>query len=261
MAARADRHELYQEAVQCVESEIDFVDQTYLDLRGRRARWLREDFCGTGNTACEWVRRRRLNHAIGVDLDTEVMAWGKEHNISSLGGSHRRIQLLEGDVLKLRTQSVDILLAMNFSYWLFATRRLMKRYFRRVRDNLRPDGLFFLDAYGGYDSYKVTRDRHACKGFTYIWDQAAYDPVTSMMQCYIHFSFPDGSRLREAFSYRWRVWTLPEIRELLAEAGFKTSTVYWQGTDEESGEPDGHFVPVDEGEPDPAWIAYIVAEK
>ena len=57
MADLADRHHLYQESVQDTESEIDFVEETWADLRDRPATLLREDFCGTANTACEWVRR------------------------------------------------------------------------------------------------------------------------------------------------------------------------------------------------------------
>ncbi|MGH9640770.1 MAG: class I SAM-dependent methyltransferase, partial [Bryobacteraceae bacterium] len=62
------------------------------------------------------------------------------------------------------------------------------------------------------------------------------------------------------FSYEWRLWTLPEIREVLAEAGFSRTTVLWQGTDEKTGEGAGEFVPAQRGEADPAWIAYIQAE-
>ncbi|HIE76597.1 MAG TPA: class I SAM-dependent methyltransferase, partial [Gammaproteobacteria bacterium] len=36
-ADKADRHILYERAVQCVESEIDMVDETYETLRGRKA--------------------------------------------------------------------------------------------------------------------------------------------------------------------------------------------------------------------------------
>ena len=90
MAQRADLHALYQEAVQCVESEIDFVDETFFRLRGRRARVLREDFCGTANTACEWVRRRADNRAIAVDADPEVLDWGRKHNVAALGAAAAR---------------------------------------------------------------------------------------------------------------------------------------------------------------------------
>ena len=96
--------------------------------------------------------------------------------------------------------------------------------------------------------------------FTYVWDQHTYYPVTGEMKCRIHFKFPDGSRLKNAFRYEWRLWTLPEIRELLLEAGFRRSTVYWEGTDED-GEGNGEFKPEQRGEADAGWIAYIVAEK
>ena len=44
MADTADRHILYETSVQCVESEIDFVDTTFQKLRQRKASSLREDF-------------------------------------------------------------------------------------------------------------------------------------------------------------------------------------------------------------------------
>ena len=72
MAAQSDRHVLYQDAVQDPEAEIDFVEETWAQLRDRPAELLREDFCGTANTACEWVRRQPFHYAIGVDLDGHV---------------------------------------------------------------------------------------------------------------------------------------------------------------------------------------------
>lgn len=262
MADRADRHALYQNAVQCVEDEIDFVDEKFKEFRGRRAQSIREDFCGTANTSCEWVRRRKANRAIGVDLDPEVLQWGREHNIPKLkGDGPERIRLLETDVLEAETEPVDAVLAMNFSYWLFQQRSQMLTYFRRVHDALVSDGIFFLDAYGGYEAHQVISEERECEGFTYIWDQAEFDPISGRMQCYIHFKFPDGSKMPRAFSYQWRLWSLPEIRELLAEAGFSRSTIYWEGADEETGEGNGEFEPVEEGEPDAGWICYIVAEK
>ena len=260
MAERADRHVLYEKSVQCVEAEIDFVDETFTDLRDRKARMLREDFCGTANTSCEWVRRRRTNHAIGVDLDADVLAWGRENNVAKLGKAANRITLINDDVLEVQNDPVDVVLAMNFSYWIFKQRTLMRFYFRRVRDALVDDGILFLDAFGGSEAYIEVEESTKYDGFTYIWDQAEFNPVNSETLCHIHFKFPDGSRMRNAFSYSWRLWTLPEIRELLEEAGFTRSTVYWQGTDED-GEEDGEFEPTERGDADLAWIAYVVAEK
>jgi cyclopropane fatty-acyl-phospholipid synthase-like methyltransferase len=265
-AETADRHRLYELSVQCAEAEIDFVDNTYKKLRGRRARLLREDFCGTANVCCEWVRRRKSNRAIGVDLDPEVLDWGRTHQLAALKSSQAgRISLLQKNVLTVQTEEApDIISAMNFSYWLFKERKELKRYFRRVHQQLADDGIFFMDAYGGYDSFReIEEEREIEDGdqtFTYVWEQQKYEPISGGLICHIHFDFADGSRLKKAFSYDWRLWTLPEIRELLAEAGFQRITVYWQGFDDD-GEPDGDFKPVTKGEADAGWICYLSAEK
>lgn len=261
MAAKADRHVLYEDSVQCVEAEIDFIDETFKTLRNRKARLLREDFCGTANTSCEWVRRRKRNRAIGVDLDHEVQEWGRKHHLAKLGEAQKHVTLLNENVLEVQTEPVDIVLAMNFSYWIFKKRTQMGRYFRSVHDSLAEDGVFFLDAYGGSDAYKEMRERTKYDDFTYTWHQASFDPISSEMVCRIHFSFPDGSRMKNAFTYDWRLWTLPEIREILLEAGFERVTVYWQGDDEDSDEGNGEFEPAERGEADEAWIVYISAEK
>lgn len=262
MAERADRHALYEQAVQCVEHEIDFVDAEFKRLRGHRATTLREDFCGTANTSCEWVRRRPSNRAIGVDLDADVLDWGKAHHVAGLTlGQRRRLTLIEGDVRKTGGQPVQILLAMNFSYWLFRARAQLRDYFKRARANLADDGVFFLDCFGGYESFQVLKEHTEHKRFTYTWEHASYNPIDGHFVCYIHFSFPDGSRLKQAFSYEWRLWTLPEIRELLVEAGFTRTTVYWQGWDEKEQTGSADFTPVEVGEPDAGWICYIAAEK
>jgi len=265
LAELADPHRLYELSVQNPRAEVDFVDRIYRQRRGRSARWLREDFCGTAAVCCEWVRRRKTNRALGVDLDREVLDWGRRVNLAGLSADQRaRVELLEQDVLAVETRPLDIVLAMNFSYWLLRGRAALKTYFERVRASLGPDGVFLLDAYGGYDSYRVISEERAVEDpeigpFTYIWEQAAYEPVSGRLVCHIHFAFPDGSRIERAFSYDWRLWSLPEIRELLAEAGFSRVQVYWQGWDAD-GNPDGVFVPVQTGEPDAGWIAYLSAE-
>ena len=262
MAQKADPHALYQDSVQCAEAEIDFADDTYRKLRRRRAMTLREDFCGTALVCCEWVRRRSGNIAFGVDLDGSVLEWGSEHNVAKLRPAARqRISLIHDDVMTVKLRPVDIILAMNFSYWLFKQRAHLRAYFERVHAGLARDGVFFLDCYGGHDAFKVVRERTPQKRYTYIWHQAAYNPVNGDYTCHISFSFPDGSRLPKAFSYHWRLWTLPEIREVLAEAGFRKSTVYWQAWDEKRNEVSAEFFPTEQGEAEPGWLAYIVAEK
>lgn len=265
LADQADRHRLYELSVQCAEAEVDFVDQNFRLLRGRSARLLREDFCGTASVCCEWVTRRKNNRAFGIDINPEVLDWGRENNLSQLQEDiAERVTLLEDDVLEAETRSPDIVVALNFSYWLLKHRAALKRYFKRVRKTLKDDGVLFLDAYGGYDSYRIITEERAIEDesgdFTYIWEQEKYDPITGHLVCHIHFAFPDGSRLDRAFSYDWRLWSLPEIRELLDEAGFSRVICYWQGWGQD-GNPDGVFTPVEGGEPDAGWIAYLTAEK
>ncbi len=263
MAKRADRHNLYELSVQCAESEVNFVDDAYKKLRGCRAKFMREDFCGTANVCCEWVKRRKGNYSIGVDIDQEVLDWGKKHKVKKLTSSQQeRVDLLASDVLSAKTEPQDIVLAMNFSYWLFKRRKDLLKYFKTVRATLKDDGIFFFDAYGGYESFKeIVEERLVKEGnFTYVWEQERYNPIDGNLVSHIHFTFPDGSRLDNAFSYDWRLWTLPEIQDLLHEAGFSKITIYWQGFDKD-GEPDGNFQPTKLADADAGWISYVAAEK
>jgi hypothetical protein len=159
---------------------------------------------------------------------------------------------------------MDAVLAMNFSWWIFKTRRELGDYFRSVRASLVKDGLFFLDIYGGWESLKEQTDRRPVggktRGFQYQWQQTACDPITNTTTCYIHFKFRDGSMMRKAFQYDWRVWSIPETRELLADCGFSRTTVYWEGDDNKGG-GNGIFTPAEHGECCPSFIAYIVAER
>ena len=163
------------------------------------------------------------------------------------------------DVMQTDINPVDIILAMNFSYWIFKDRVTMKKYFRHVYDGLHNDGILFLDAFGGYEAYQEMEEITKYEGFTYIWDQAKYNPITGHATFHIHFKFKDRSRIENAFTYDWRLWTLPELTELLEEAGFKAS-VYWEGTDED-GDGNGEYSETTAGEADAGWIAYIVAKK
>ncbi|MGH8273895.1 MAG: class I SAM-dependent methyltransferase [Gammaproteobacteria bacterium] len=261
LADRADPYDLYEQSVQDVDIELEFLKDTFQRARGREALSLREDFCGTAQVACKWAASDPRRSAIGVDKDPEVLAWAEAHNREPLDEAvRRRIELFEGDVMDAPGGNLDFILAMNFSYWILQDRATLRAYFAGVRRALAPDGLFMLDVYGGMDAYDTCEEKRKVNGFTYIWEQADFDPISAHATCYIHFKFRDGSRLDRAFSYQWRLWTLPEIRELLEEAGFSRSTVLWQGTDEETGEGNDIFEPAERGDPDPAWIAYIQAE-
>lgn len=261
MADAADRHQLYELSVQDVESEVNFLTETFESLRGRPARRFREDFCGTASASCEWVRRHSDNTAVGVDFDRPTLDWGIEHRLSLLDNQQRSsLELIEADVRDGNGDNFDLVAAFNFSYWTFKTRPEMIDYFSRVHEALAQDGVFMLDAFGGSEAYEEMKEKTKHKGFTYIWHQAAYHPVTGFVKTHIHFKFPDGSKMKKAFTYEWRLWSLPEIQEMLIEAGFKQATVYWEG-DDDDGDGNGVFTPEARGEADLGWIAYIVAER
>ena len=261
MAERADIHELYEESVQNVENEIEFMQTTFGEIRGRTAHVFREDFCGTASAACEWVRQGEDFSAFGVDINPEVLEWGRNNRVAQLPAADQaRVRLIESDVLTVETPKVDVLAAFNFSYWIFEERATMVDYMRRCREALVDDGVLFMDMFGGPESFEETKEKTKHDGFTYIWEQAEFHPITNHMKCFNHFKFPDGSKLKRAFSYEWRLYTAPELRDMLLEAGFSKVTVYWEGEDED-GEGNGEFTPNDKGEADLAWIAYIVAEK
>src|SRR5690606_18477276 len=109
--------------------------------------------------------------------------------------------LIQGDVLDTKTPPADVTVAMNFSYWIFKERATLLKYFRTVRRGLAKDGLFLLDAYGGYEAFRDEYiEKRRCQGFTYEWEQESYDPISGDYACHISFRFPDGSALKRAFS-------------------------------------------------------------
>lgn len=264
-ALTADRHELYQLSVQNVEAEIDFIEQEFENIRGVPAKTLREDFCGTGNTSAEWVRRNDTNTAVGLDIDGPTLLWGEEHHVAGLTEDQQsRIRLLDRNVLEPGDAAgCDCVLAMNFSYWLFKTRDELRNYFKTVRESMAPNGVFFLDHYGGSEAMVESEetkkiDAGSGRSFTYIWDQHSFNPITNDLLCHIHFKFPDKTRMNKAFTYQWRLWSMVEIRELLSEAGFANVVVYWEDEDED-GEGNGEYEATLEGEADLAFVSYIVA--
>lgn len=260
LAERADKYVCYQESVQAPDVDIPVTSRIFRKHRGRPPRTLREDFCGTAAFSSEWVRGHRDNRAWAIDLDPEPLDWGRRHNVSQLSPEAQgRIKLIEGDVLTVGHEPVDVTVAFNFSYSIFDRREQMVSYFRQARAALGHEGLFFLDVYGGPEAQTPQLEERDCGDFTYVWEQASFDPIRGHGRNFIHFHFPDGSRLQKAFAYDWRIWSLPELREALADAGFSDSHVYWEGTERQSGEGNGVFSPRESAHHELAWIAYLVA--
>ena len=255
-----DRHWLYQDSVQSPEEHVILFDQFYEAEHGKPASSLKEDFCGTALLSAEWVRTRPDNTAIGVDLDKETLDWGEENNLATLDpGERKRITIFNEDVCNIFEPKVDIVAALNFSYFEFKTRDALRNYFECARRSLKPDGQLILDMFGGWEAQMEEVDKTRNEGYTYVWEQTEYDPITHRTQFQIHFNFQGGGGLKGAFEYNWRLWTIPEVRELLEEAGFGKVDVYWEGIDDDTDEGSGEFELVTEAENQPGWIAMLVA--
>jgi cyclopropane fatty-acyl-phospholipid synthase-like methyltransferase len=264
-----DRHLLYSAAVQSPEVDLDFFERVYKKTNGTTFRTLREDFCGTAVLACEWVKRREANRALGVDLDEATLDWGRRRYFPVLGEAADRIELRCADVREVTEPEVEVVAAQNFSYSVFKTRDELRGYLTAVRRSLTDGGLIFMDLFGGTDAICEAVEKRridastAFNGtrvpsFTYTWDQARFNPVDHATTCYIHFKLKSGKKLKRAFRYDWRLWTIPELRELLDEAGFSSSDVYVEGWDDEADDTDGVFRKRRYFENMSGWVAYVV---
>lgn len=258
-----DKFALYEAAVQEPSADCDFIDRAYRAANKRRPARLREDFCATAAVCCEWARRRPGNFAVGVDLDPKPLAWAVKHHLSKLSGEERsRVSLVKANVLDAGKAGggFDVVAALNFSYWVFRQRADMLRYFTGVREALAPGGVFVCDFFGGSDVMREMEERSRKRGFTYIWDQHSYDPLTGDYTCHIHFELPGGRRMQRAFTYHWRLWTIPELLDVLREAGFGTVKTYIEREDSR-GRGTGFYYASKRADADRCFLAYLVAGR
>lgn len=252
-----DRHRLYERAVQDPDADIAILERV---LRGsaRPAQRLREDFSGTAALAARWVQRGPKRTAVAVDLDPAVHDWARRFRLPRLGAAAERLRLLTADVRAVPRERFDAIVAFNFSYGVFRTRAALREYFRAARRGLAPGGAVVLDAFGGWDAQKeLVERRRLGGGVTYVWEQQRFDPVTHRIRCAIHFEFARGRPLRRAFEYDWRLWTLPELTELLAEAGFTEIEVLW----DVSTRVTARYLPRTSARNHAGWIAYVVGRR
>ena len=266
-----DRHALYEAAVQGVDYDLDFAERLFRRLRGRPPRVLREDFCGTAALSCGWVLRHRDNVAYGVDLDPEPLAWASKHRLARLDGADR-VRLVCGNVLNARVPKADLTLAYNFSFWVFKTRAQLLAYFRAARRGLEGDGVLLLSMYGGTGVFeplveprripaKQAVDGTRLPGFRYVWKQERFNPITHDLFCSITFELPGRRPLERAFTYDLRLCSLPEVRELLVEAGFREALVYVEGWDEDAGRADGVYHRRTSFENQEGWLAVVAGVR
>lgn len=266
-ARAADKQRCYEAAVQEPDPELDFLCAAYRHHHGRaaRPRLIREDFAGSAWNSVEWVKRSPLNRAVAVDLDRRTLLETSRRHTEPLSPEQRsRLRLVHDNVLSERLISKraedkpDAIMALNFSYWILHTRADLVRYFANCRRALAKGGLLIMDFVGGSEVFVPQQERRRCKGFTYIWDQASYNPIDGRCVNHIHFEFKDGSRLDRAYTYPWRIWTIPELRDCLADAGFAETQV-WAEREDTKGKGTGTYRPITKHNPDPTFLCYLVS--
>ena len=254
------KYRLYEKAVQNHEADIEFLNKEYKRLFDKAPLSLREDFGGTAAMACDWVKQGRDHVAWGIDLDTEPIKYGMENHYSKLDKSEKeRMRYIEGNVLSDYEFKADIIVAFNFSYFIFKKRKQLVDYFKKVREGLNKDGVFFVDIFGGNECRQELVEETDHGKFSYFWDCDSFNPLTEEVQYYIHFkTHKDGKKYKRAFSYDWRMWSVGEIKDIMEDAGFSKTITYWEGT-EDDGTGDGNFYPSTEEENCESWVTYIAA--
>jgi len=244
--------------VQDAGTELELVERV-LRRAGLPARRLREDFSGTALLAATWVARGPQRTAVAVDLDPAVHDWARRHRLPLLGAMGSRLTLVETDVREAPRGPFDAILALNFSWQVLQERAALRAYLAAALGSLAPGGAMVLDIFGGWLAQQPLTERRRLRGgVTYVWEHESYDPITSRIRCAIHFELPGGRLLRRAFSYDWRLWTLRELTELLAEVGFEGVEVLW---DVEPVGVEPRYRPRRHAENQPGWLAHVVGRR
>lgn len=256
---------LYEHAVQEPEVEAHFMNGLYKRRNGRPPVRLREDFCGTFKLCCEWLKLKGEREAIGVDLDPEPIAYGKATHLPQLPKDRqRKIKIVRGNVMHVTQPKVDVIAAFNFSYYIFKQRNDLLRYFKACHKSLRPGGMMVLDAVGGTEMMEDNLERRRARvgkfKYTYVWEQTHYNVIDHSAEYYIHFELDNGRKIKRAFHYDWRMWGIPEVLDVMADAGFKEGLVYWEGVDSK-GSGNGIFRQQKYDDQCEVWIAYLVGIK
>lgn len=243
----------------------------------RQATRLREDFCGTAALASHWVSLSENHRALAIDCHGPTLRWATRQARRELGDRIEDCLLVQGDVMALvppQTPRVDVVAALNFSCFIYHDWPSLVGYFRQARRSLLPTGVLVIDAFGGpgamtpgIQSRRFTlvdpESDQPPRELTYQWHQKAFDPVTHRIDCAIHYEGTscDGSpwRMTDAFVYRWRLWTLPELTLAMKQAGFGRAEVWLPSGS--TGMLEQRYAPVNRSDARYDWVAYVVGVR
>ncbi|KAL2899468.1 Release factor glutamine methyltransferase [Bienertia sinuspersici] len=164
----------------------------------------------------------------------------------------------------------DIVCAFNYSCCCLHKRKELVEYFKHALDALsKKGGIFVMDLYGGTSSEHELKLSRKFPNFTYTWEQAEFDVIQRMTRISLHYQLnKPQKKIRNAFSYSWRLWSLPEIRDCLEEAGYR-AIHFWirempdternRSTRGFNTSRDDKYEEVTSFQQQDAWNAYVVA--
>ncbi|MCB0352076.1 MAG: class I SAM-dependent methyltransferase [Bdellovibrionales bacterium] len=262
------KYELYEASVQDADQQIGVFEQIYTETFKKKPQFLREDFCGTFLISSEWVKQGPKRRALCIDLDGEPLAVGRKKHFSHLSQNEQeRLQIVQSNVLDVRDPKVDLIAACNFSYFVFHSREELLRYLLGCRESLRKEGVVVLETPGGPGFIEVPfeeKRKVSCRlngdssvtKFQYRWEHEQYDPISHRAKYNIHFDLSKKKKFRNVFHYDWRIWTLPELRDCLEEAGFSDMKIYWE-VENSDKHPTGYECRETVGPDWDTWICYV----
>lgn len=253
------KFKLYEACVQDPSWQMHELPRFHKKFTGKNPLSLREDFCGTGKIASEWVKKSPRHTAVGLDLDPAPLNYGLKNHVGQLPPNARsRIQLKKQDVLKPTREKFDVIEADNFSFFTFHERCDLLRYARSAYESLNKKGTLFLEMAGGPGFIEPGQhmEKNKIPGLGtihYVWEQHQYDPITKVNDYSIHFKLPRGEWLNDAFTYHWRLWEIREVREILKQAGFDKTAVLWPKDASMTRYEEREYTTDAE-----VWLAYVV---
>lgn len=266
---------LYTHAVQQPWLMVNWLVNTYtLFHQGRWPVVLREDFAGAAAIATAWAAHDPQHIAIAVERDRATHAFATRRAralaaTNALDLDH--LFMLHADVMAAlprtlpparRVPRPDITTATNFSINYLHTRATLIAYLKKTRRELAPQGMFMLDTYQGPGAWRTsTQTNHISPSeesgvppFDYHWRQVSVNHVTGIVKNAIDFTLHDGRTIKNAFTYHWRLWSIPELLDALADAGFHDPAVWHDSHD-------GFLEPVASIDDEENIVAYITASK
>lgn len=242
MTPRFDKHDLYETCVQSPKHLAPLLRAVH----GKDPAVLGEDFAGTAALSYEWIKRDGAR-SVAVDMDADALAKHPDHP---------RVSKVLSDVRTV-PDACDVLFVGNFSIGYLHTRKDLVAYLRHAHGRLNPGGVFVCDTYGGESAFltgEVHRPHPMPDGWLcrYTWEQRHADPLTGMVTDVIHFRLEKAGVIEQemfdAFVYEWRLWSVPELRDAMDEAGFAKTQVYAKLADAWDDEGNAYVEPVVDAE-------------